>query len=289
MKALVVDAHHHFWDPARADYPWMTAALAPIRRRFGPEDLRPLLRDRGIDATIVVQARSGVDETRELLAVAAATDFVAGVVGWADLTDARLGSTLDDLRGATGGARLVGLRHQVHDEPDPEWLLRQDVRRGLSVVGEAGLVFDLLVRARELPAALATARDFRRLRFVIDHIGKPPIRTGETREWAAAMAPFAGLANVSCKLSGMITEADWTAWRSDDLVPYVRRTIEWFGEDRLMFGSDWPVCLLAGAYGQVFDALEFALGECPSETRAKIFGGNAVRVYQLKGVQRPEP
>jgi L-fuconolactonase len=280
-RAQVVDAHHHFWDPARASYPWMTDDLAGIRCRFGPEDLRPLLAASGVDRTVLVQTRSSLEETREFLAIAAGTDFVAGVVGWVDLTDQDVGATLSRLRGSAAGATLVGIRHQVHDEPDPHWLLRDDVRRGLRAVGDAGLTYDFLVRVRELPAALRTARDFSTIRFVIDHIAKPPIRSGEVREWAAAMAPFRTLENVSCKLSGMITEADWTTWRADALVPYVQPVLEWFGEDRLMFGSDWPVCLLAGSYARVIDALRDCLRDLAPEAMAKIFGGTATRVYRL--------
>lgn len=285
-RPLVVDAHHHFWDPARASYPWMTDELARIRRRFGPEDLRPLLAERGIACTVLVQTRSSLEETRELCALAAATDFVAGVVGWVDLTDPGVRPTLRALLSAPDGTWLVGIRHQVHDEPDPHWLLRDDVRRGLRAVEETGLAYDFLVRPQELPAAFQAARDFPGMRFVIDHVAKPPIRTGKSHAWAQALAPFSALENVSCKLSGMITEADWTAWRPDDLVPYVRQVVGWFGDDRLMFGSDWPVCLLAGSYAQVFDALLYALDDISSETRAKILGTNAVRFYRLRSAER---
>jgi L-fuconolactonase len=281
IRPPTVDAHHHFWDPARADYPWMTDELAVIRRPFGPEELRPLLMERGVDRTVLVQARSSLEETRELLALAAAANFVAGVVGWVDLTDPAVGHTLRALQSSSAGAKLVGVRHQVHDEPDPDWLLRDDVRRGLRAVGDAGLAYDLLVRPRELPAALRTAADLPEVRFVIDHIAKPPIRTGDDRAWAAAMAPAGWLGNVYCKLSGMITEADWTAWQPGDLVPYVRRVVEWFGADRLMFGSDWPVCLLAGSYGRVMDALRYCLADLPTEAHAKIFGANAIGFYRL--------
>lgn len=285
-RALIVDAHQHFWDPARAAYPWMTDDLAVIRRRFGPEDLRPLLALRGVDRTVLVQTRSSPEETREFLAIAAATDFVAGVVGWVDLTDAAVARTLRALQAPPVGTKLVGIRHQVHDEPDPNWLLRDDVRRGLRAVEDGGLAYDLLVRTPELPAALQTARDFPGMRFVIDHIAKPPIRTGDDREWAAAMAPFSNSANVHCKLSGMITEADWTAWRPETLVPYVRRIVEWFGEDRLMFGSDWPVCLLAGSYARVIDALLYCLLDLSAEATAKILGRNAIRFYRLEAAGR---
>jgi len=154
---FVVDAHHHFWDPAKATYPWMTDALAPIRRRFGPEDLQPLLDRNGVDRTILVQTRSSLDETREFLATAAEHDFIAGVVGWVDLAG-DVARQLASLRSGPGGAKLVGIRHQVHDESDPEWLVRKDVRRGLAAVGKAGLTYDILVRTRELPAALAMVR-----------------------------------------------------------------------------------------------------------------------------------
>ena len=280
-QTSTVDAHQHFWDPARADYPWMTDDLAAIRRRFGPEDLRPLLAERGVDCTVLVQTRSSLEETREFLDTAARNDFVAGVVGWVDLTDPAVGRALRGLRSSAGGARLIGIRHQVHDEPDPNWLLRDDVRRGLRAVGDAGLAYDFLVRPRELPAALRTAEDFPEMRFVIDHIAKPPIRAGDDRAWAAAMARAGSLGNMYCKLSGMITEADWATWRPDDLIPYVRRVVEWFGVDRLMFGSDWPVCLLAGSYGRVIEALRYSLADLPAEANAKIFGANAVGFYRL--------
>ena len=281
IRVPTVDAHQHFWDPARAKYPWMTDDLARIRRRFGPEDLRPLLAERGVDHTVVVQARSSLEETRELLTLAAATDFVAGVVGWVDLTDPAVGRTLHALQSSAAGAKLVGIRHQVHDEPDPDWLLRGDVRRGLRAVGDAGLAYDLLVRPRELRAAVQTAGEFPEMRFVIDHIAKPPIRGGDDRAWATAMASAGPIGNVYCKLSGMITEADWATWRPDAFVPYVRRVVEWFGVDRLMFGSDWPVCLLAGSYGRVMDALLYCLGDLPVDARAKIFGANAIGFYRL--------
>src|ERR1700704_2919896 len=225
---MIVDAHHHLWDPALADYPWMTEEVDAIRRRFGPEDLEPLLHEYGIDGTVVVQARASVDETRWLLETADATAFVLGVVGWIDLTGADAARVLADL---TGG-RLVGIRHQVHDEPDPAWLLRDDVQRGIAAVGEAGLVYDLLVRTAELSAALETVRRLPDMRFVLDHLAKPPVRSGDTDDWARGLAAFADLPNVTCKLSGLVTEADWTAWRSARLSAYHRRAIAWFGAGR---------------------------------------------------------
>ena len=279
---MIVDAHHHFWDPARAAYPWMTDDLAKIRRPFGPADLEPLLRHCGVDRSIVVQARADLDETRELLATAGSTDFVAGVVGWIDLTNPHASQTIAELRALPGGSRLVGIRHQVHDEPDPAWLLRADVQRGLAAVGAAGLAYDLLVRTRELPAALETARRFPHMRFVIDHIAKPSIRDGRgTAAWAEEMAPFGELVQVSCKLSGMVTEADWKRWRPEDLAPYVDRVLGWFGPGRCMFGSDWPVCLLAADYGQVFGALLTTLDGLDRRAKDEVLGTTAIRMYQL--------
>jgi len=274
---MIVDSHHHFWDPALGNYPWMTDEVAAIRRPFGPEDLEPLLDEYGIDGTVVVQARGSIDETRWLLEIADATPFVLGVVGWIDLTDADVARALADF---TGG-RLVGIRHQVHDEPDPAWLLRDDVQRGIAAVGDAGLVFDLLVRTAELPAAIETVRSHPDTRFVLDHLAKPPVRDADTDTWARGVAALADAPNVTCKLSAIVTEADWSAWRSAGLAEYFRRTLGWFGAERCMFGSDWPVCLLAAEYGDVLELLLQALSGVSERERADILGGTAARVYGL--------
>jgi L-fuconolactonase len=277
----VVDAHQHFWDPARADYPWMTGDAARLRRAYGPADLEPHLRACGVDRTIVVQARMDVAETHELLEIAAGTDFVAGVVGWVDLIGPDVAGALAELRAAPGGSRLVGIRHQVHDEPDAAWLLRPEVQRGLAAVGDAGLAYDLLVRARELPAAVETARRHPGLRLVVDHLAKPPIASGEIDAWAAAMAPFAALDHVSCKLSGMVTEADPATWTPAGLEPYVRHVLDLFGPGRCLFGSDWPVCTLVAPYERVVEALEECLRGLTEAGRAAVFGASATRVYRL--------
>jgi L-fuconolactonase len=278
---VIVDAHHHFWDPARADYPWLTDDLAVIRRAFTPDDLAPHLAAAGVDSTVLVQTRSSLGETREFLATAAATPFIRGVVGWVDLTDRAIGEVLAELREGVGGDRLVGIRHQVHDEPDPDWLMRDDVRRGIRAVGDAGLVYDLLVRSRELPAALDTVRALPDIRFVIDHLAKPPIRERAIQRWADLIQPFGALPNVCCKVSGMVTEADWTSWQPTDFEPYVGHVLDVFGAERLLFGSDWPVCLLAASYQQVFDATRAALGDLGGSERAGIFGRNATSIYRL--------
>ena len=274
---MIVDAHHHFWDPALADYPWMTDGVAAIRRRFGPEDLEPLLREHGVDGTVVVQARASLDETRSLLETAAATQFLLGVVGWIDLTGADVER---ELAGLSGGA-LVGIRHQVHDEPDPAWLLRADVQRGIAAVGAAGLTFDLLVRTAELPAAVETARRHPEMRFVLDHLAKPPLRGEDMDAWAGGLDALAALPNVTCKLSGLVTEADWNAWRFAGLASIHRSALDRFGADRCMFGSDWPVCLLAAQYGDVLGLLREALDGLGEQERGEVLGGTAVRTYRL--------
>jgi L-fuconolactonase len=275
---VVVDSHHHFWDPSRRDYAWMGDELASIRRPFGPNELAPLLASAGIDRTVLVQTISSLDETREFLNTAANTDFIAGVVGWVDLTDPSVAETLRELRAGSGGSLLVGIRHQVHDEPDPRWLLRPDVRRGVRAVGNAGLVYDLLVRTRELPAAVELVSDFPDMRFVLDHIAKPRIGAGpRDLEWEQAMVPLAEHENVACKLSGMMTEADWNAWTPQQLQPYVTRVLDWFGPGRCMFGSDWPVSLLASDYARTVTTIKALVGE-----NAEVFGGTAQRVYGLR-------
>jgi L-fuconolactonase len=278
----VIDAHVHFWDRQLSSYTWMTDEMAAIRRPFAPDHLRDDLVRHGVDRVVLVQTCPSVEETRDFLSLAGADGMVGGVVGWVDLTAVDVGSVLAELLALPEGRHLVGVRHQVHDEPDPGWLARQEVRRGLRAVEAAGLVYDLLVRPRELPAALAVARDLPGLRMVIDHLGKPPIASGELEPWSRLMAAFAPLEHVSCKLSGLVTEAHWNRWSPAELVPFVSRAWEWFGESRLLFGSDWPVCLLATAsYDEVVGAYAEALGELAPSARAKVFGSNAEVLYRL--------
>lgn len=287
-----IDAHQHFWDPARRDYPWMEgAAMDAVRRAFEPADLEPELARAGIDGTVLVQTTSGEDETREFLEIADAWTYVHGVVGWVDLTAPDVGDRIDALAESRGGKWLVGIRHQVHDEPDPRWLCRADVRRGLRAVHERGLAYDLLLRARELAAAAETVRALPDLAFVVDHIAKPRIIDGSDPQWEAGMPALAGQDNVQVKLSGMITEADWAGWTPSDLRPFVSRVVDWFGIDRLMFGSDWPVCLLAATgYEPVVTTAQATLGDLSAHESARVFGENARTFYRLTpGAQsRPE-
>lgn len=280
---VAVDAHHHFWDTTsgRFTYPWMTGAAAALRGTYGPAQLAPLLAEASIDRTVLVQTISSVEETEAFLAIADETGSVGGVVGWVDLCDPAVEDTIAQLRSRPDGHWLKGVRHQVHDETDPRWLLRPDVRRGVRAVGEAGLVYDLLVRPRELPATLELVRDIHGTRFVVDHIAKPPIAAGEREPWATLMRQLADQEHVLVKVSGMVTEADWQTWTVDDLRPYVDQLLDWFGPQRLMFGSDWPVCTLAASYADVRAAATQLMAGLSDDERAAVFGGAAVATYRL--------
>ncbi len=278
-----IDAHHHFWTPEARDYPWMTGdAFEPIRRPLGPENLRPELAAAGIDGTVLVQTVGTVEETVEFLATAEATDFVKGVVGWVDLMDRLVGDTLDELLEGPGGSYLKGIRHQAHDEADEDWLARPDVIAGVAECGARGLVQDLLAREPQLPACITIADVLPEAQFVLDHIAKPRISASQMDPWRALIEELARRDNVVCKLSGMITEATWDTWTVDDLKPYADVVLEAFGPERLMFGSDWPVCVLAGSYGEVVSAAEELTADLSADERAMIFGGTAQRIYQLE-------
>ncbi|MDH6627789.1 L-fuconolactonase [Streptomyces sp. LBL] len=274
---MTVDAHHHVWDLSVRDQDWI-AEGSPIRRDFTVADLAPEARAAGVDRTVLVQTITVPEETPEFLALAARHDLIAGVVGWTDLTRPDVADELARLRELPGGQYLKGIRHQVQGEPEPEWLLRPDVRRGLAAVADAGLVHDLVVLPHQLPACARAAADHAGLIFVLDHLGKPPIASGEREPWATAVRTLAALPNTVCKLSGMVTEADPGSWTVDDLRPYAEVVLDAFGPDRLMFGSDWPVCTLAATYGEVLDAARQLTD--PGD-RTRIFETTAARVYDL--------
>ncbi|MGW7084126.1 amidohydrolase family protein [Streptomyces sp. NPDC054871] len=278
----VVDSHHHVWDLSVRDQEWITGeALAPIRRNFSLTDLLPEAHAAGVAATVLVQTVTVAEETPELLAAAADSELVAGVVGWTDLTRPDITDTLAGLVQLPGGQHLVGIRHQVQGEPDPQWLLRPDVRRGLAAVGAAGLAYDLVVLPHQLPACVEAAREHPGLTFVLDHLGKPPIASGALEAWAASVRSLAALPNTVCKLSGLVTEADPKTWTVDDLRPYADTVLEAFGPDRLMFGSDWPVCTLAATYAEVMDLARQLSDSLSGSERSALFAGTATRVYRL--------
>jgi L-fuconolactonase len=301
-RAGRVDAHHHVWDLSVRDQPWITGeAMAPLRRDFALAELAPQAREMGVSASVVVQTVPNEEETAELLLLAEAGDgsgdesggaggesLAAAVVGWSDLSAPGAAGRIAALRALPGGHRLAGVRHQAQDEPDPRWLCRPDVREGLRAVGEAGLVYELLVTPSQLPAAVETAKALPDCRFVLDHLGKPPIAAGEFTSWARDLGRLAALGHVECKLSGLVTEADWGSWTVQALAPYARLALKEFGPGRVMFGSDWPVCTLAADYAGVVRAGEALTSELTAAERAAVFGGNARRVYGLAARRGPE-
>jgi len=275
-----VDAHHHLWDLDRRDQPWTTAPdLAAIRRTFTPADLAEAVADTGVGATVLVQVRNVAAETDDLLAVAEASDLVRAVVGWADLAAPGIADRLATLRSR---GRLVGIRHQMQAEPDPgQWLARREVQRGLDAVAAAGLAYDLMVRPAQFDVVRHTVAAHPGLTFVLDHLGKPPIAEGPIDPWAAGIRTLAALPNLYCKLSGMVTIADRARWTVADLRPYAETVIDAFAPDRVMFGSDWPVCLLAAPYHTVIAVAEELTASLAPGERDRIFGGTAREVYRL--------
>ncbi|MCO6006050.1 amidohydrolase family protein [Actinoallomurus purpureus] len=282
-----VDAHHHLWDTAVRDYPWMDGPWAdPLRGRFDAARYTDLTRPYGVRDSIVVQALQDVGETYDLLFAGdnpVETEYgdepgpIVGVVGWVDLTASDVADRMAEVRESPSGHLLVGVRHAAQDEPDPEWLLRQDVQRGVQAVGAAGLVYDVLVRPPQAAAALALMRRLPEVSFVLDHAGKPDIAGGVWEPWATWITSLAALPNVTVKLSGLVTEAA-PDWKPDDILPYARHVLHSFGADRVMYGSDWPVCTLAASYEQVLDLAREAV---PPGDRDAVFGGTARRAYGL--------
>lgn len=274
-----VDAHHHLWDLAVRPQGW-TKDLPQLDRTFTFADLAPHLAASGIDATVLVETINIAPETGELLALAAQTPQVAGVVGWVDLTAPDVAQALAALRAGVGGEHLVAVRHQVQGEQDPAWLARPDVLAGIREVAQAGLVFDLLVKPHQMPAALVAVQAIPGARFVLEHLGKPDIAAGMWQPWADQVATLASFPHVACKLSGMVTEAAPT-WTAEQLRPYAAHVLEHFGPERVMAGSDWPVCLLRGSHEDVWGAQASLLDDLSPGETDEVLGGTAERWYGL--------
>jgi L-fuconolactonase len=275
----VLDAHVHLWDLIARPQPW-TAQFPALQRSFLLPELESVLDDHGTDAAVVVQAGDTTGETLDLLALAATTPKLVGVVGWADLDRPDVRRSLAALRMAPGGSKLVAVRHQLQAEPDPRYLARPGVRNGLTAVAEAGLAFDVVVSPWQLPLVTGTAAALPGVRFVLDHAGKPPIASGALRAWRADLVQLAEQPNVAVKVSGLVTEADWATWTQADLAPVIDHVLACFGTERTMAGSDWPVCLLAASYATVQATLDPALGQLDAVGRAAVLGGSAARWYR---------
>ena len=276
----VIDAHHHVWDLAVRAQPWLSGAeLVAIRRTFTVDDLRPAARAAGVDATVLVQTVTVAEETPEMLALADADPLVAGVVGWTDLTSPAIADELAKLAAGLGGSRLVSIRHQVQEEPDPDWLRRPDVISGLRAVAAAGLAYDLVILPHQLPAASYAAATVPGLTLVLDHAGKPDIG-GDIATWTADVREFAALPNTMCKLSGLVSEApDGAGPQAFAAVADI--VLGAFGADRVMFGSDWPVCLLDSDYASVMALARSLTAGLSAAERAAVFGATAARAYRL--------
>lgn len=274
---MTLDAHQHFWRYHPMRDAWITDEMAVLRRDYRPEDLAPLLAAAGIEGSIAVQADPSEAETRFLLGLAEAHPFIRGVVGWIDL---QADDLLARLQAFSGHPRLCGFRHLVQSEPD-DFLLRPAFQRGLRHLADSGYAYDLLLYPHHLPAALKLVEALPDLRLVVDHLAKPYIRTGQVEPWATQIRVMAQAPQVYCKVSGLITEADWRHWTPDDLRPYLDVVFDAFGPARLMFGSDWPVCLLAGRYDQVWSLMANYLQRYSPDEQAGVWGENAHRFYRV--------
>lgn len=275
---MKLDAHQHFWNYNTRDYGWIGEEMSVIRRSFLPEDLQPILTDSGISGCIAVQARQSLEETEWLLELADKHEFIKGVVGWVDLCSEEAAS---QLAGYAANPWLKGVRHVIQDEPDVKFVLREDFQRGIALLEQHNLTYDLLVSKEQLPYAVELVQKFPKQRFVIDHLAKPDIKAGVGSPWKETMEAIAAYPNVYCKLSGMVTEADWNHWKQEDFTFYLDTVLQAFGSERVMYGSDWPVCTAAGTYAEVINLLQTHVKRLPEAEQKLIFGDNCAAFYSL--------
>ena len=276
---MIIDAHHHLWKYNHKEYGWMDDSMATLKRDYLPDELEHELQGAGISGTVVVQARQSTEETRWLLEMADSSSSIKGVVGWLNLRSPLLGKELDEF---TAHPRLVGVRHVIHDEPDDGFMLRKDFMQGIGQLERFDLVYDLLLFPGHLKNAVKLVEAFPEQRFVLDHLGKPPVKSGKIEPWSSGIQEIAEYPGVWCKLSGLVTEADHNRWRYEDLLPYMEVVLKAFGADRVMVGSDWPVCTLAAGYNQVMAVFRKFTDTLSGEERDKILYQNAIECYHLK-------
>jgi L-fuconolactonase len=273
-----VDAHQHFWRYSPAEYEWIDDSMAVLRHNFLPDNLKPELESNDFHGSVAVQARQTLEETRWLLELVERSSWILGVVGWVDLRSPDVRSQLKTL---AQHSKLVGIRHIVQSEPDDRFLLQPEFMRGISTLEEFNLAYDILIYTRHLPVAAEFVECFPRQRFVLDHLAKPPIRSGNIDSWAQGISRLAAFPNVFCKLSGLVTEADWRHWQPEQIIPFLDVAFESFGPDRLMIGSDWPVCLVAASYAKVVEVVKSYLRQNKPECLDRVLGGNAQRFWRL--------
>ncbi|HSZ59698.1 MAG TPA: amidohydrolase family protein [Tepidisphaeraceae bacterium] len=275
---MAIDSHHHFWSYNPREYGWIKESMSILRRDFLPRDLKTEIAQAGIEGVVSVQARQSLAETQWLLELAQGNDFIHGVVGWVPLCSSGLRGELERLAGRT---KLKAVRHVLQDEPDDDFMLRPDFDRGIAALKEFGLRYDILIFERQLPAAIQLVDRHPELTFILDHIAKPRIKENVVSPWRANLAELARRPNVHCKLSGLVTEADHRSWTEAQLRPYLDAALEAFGPRRLMFGSDWPVCLLACGYRRWYEIVRQFASSLSSSERARLLGGTAVEAYGL--------
>jgi L-fuconolactonase len=275
---MPIDAHQHFWMYSPAEYDWIDDSMAMLRRDFLPDDFKPVLESNDFHASVAVQARQTLEETRWLLELAERSPWILGVIGWVDLRSPDIRSQLNVI---TRNPKLVGIRHIVQSEPDDRFLLQPDFLRGISVLEEFDLAYDILIYTKHLPIAAEFVERFPRQRFVLDHLAKPPIKSGNIDSWAQGISRLAASPNVFCKLSGLVTEADWQHWTPEQITPFLDVAFESFGPDRLMIGSDWPVCLVAASYARAVEVIKSYLLQKKPECQDRVLGGNAQRFWRL--------
>jgi L-fuconolactonase len=277
-RAETIDAHHHLWRYTPEEYGWIDEDMSALRRDFLPKDLIEAMATAGVDGTVAVQARQTMEETHWLLDLADANDAIRGVVGWAPIAGEEFPGVMEEF---DGREKLKGLRHVIQGEKDEHYILREDFNSGIRTLRGSGLVYDILIYERHLVDTIYFVDEHPEQVFVLDHVAKPLIAAGQLEPWAARMRELGQRENVWCKLSGMVTEADWKSWTPEKLKPYLDVAVEAFGPSRLMVGSDWPVCLVASGYAQWFEVLrDYFVGFSEAE-RAQVFGGTAIEVYGL--------
>jgi len=275
---MFVDAHQHFWIYNPDEYDWISDSMADVRRDFLPKDLRPELDRNGFRGSVVVQTRQTIKETFWLLELAEEFSWILGVVGWVDLCSKDVRSQLAAL---AKHRKLVGIRHIVQSEPDDQFLLRPDFLRGVSALQDFDLAYDILIKPKHLTVAAEFAERFPNQRFILDHLAKPSIKEGEIEDWASKIRQLASFPNVFCKLSGLVTEADWQHWTHEQITPYLDVAFECFGAKRLLIGSDWPVCLVAASYKSVLYVIKKYLESHVRATQTAVLAGNAEAFYRL--------
>jgi L-fuconolactonase len=275
---MKIDTHQHFWKYSKEQYPWIGEGMEVLAQDRLPSDLKPLLQENGIDGTIAVQARQVIEETKALLAMADEYDFIRGVVGWVDLRSPDVQAQLEEFK---NNAKMVGVRHVVQDEPDEKFVLWEDFMRGIGKLKDYDLVYDILIFPHQLPATIELVKKFPDQVFILDHIAKPDIKDKKISQWQSNIEKLALFENVSCKISGMVTETDWHNWSKEDFKPYMEAVLEAFGTNRLTIGSDWPVCTLAGEYGNVISIASDFIAQLSDNEQKSIWQDNPVRIYGL--------